>query len=86
MTIKDFFKSHKIELLDEGFIMCVDDTYTQSFQRGKFYPVINGSIRSNNTNLYSTSEVRLNKSFVPLEGTPDSLSLRDRLMIRIRIS
>jgi|AntRauTorcE11897_2_1112592.scaffolds.fasta_scaffold172577_2 hypothetical protein len=87
MNIREFFESHKIKLEDEGnFVMCVDDSYTQSFKRGKFYPIINGCVKGNAVNLHSTDETRLNKTFVALQGAPDSLTLRDKLMITLRIS
>lgn len=88
MTVREFFKNNKTELKEEGnFVMCVDDTYTQNFKKGKFYPVVKGSIHSGKSmmGLFSTSENMLNRSFVPIQGEPDNLTLKDKLMIKIRI-
>lgn len=82
MTIESLFKSHNIPIVEQTFVMCVKNSLI--FEKGKFYPVINGSIKSNKS-MNIKSMINLNESFIPLEGGPNNLTLKDRLMILIRM-
>jgi len=86
MDVKQFFESQNVKIEDNTFVMCACDTYTRTFEKGKFYPIIKDCVRSDKrVNVYSMPKFLMNKTFIPLQGTPDDLTLRDRLMILIRV-
>lgn len=85
LSVTDFFKSHNITLKKDGYVMCVDDGYSPQFDKGKFYKVANKIIRSGYSfNISSVDDQVFHKLFIPLQGEPDKLTLRDKLLIQIR--
>lgn len=84
INVIEFFESHKIKIHENTFVMCVEENYV--FEKGKFYPVVKGCIKSNKgMSVKGLPKSVFNKTFIPLQGVPDNLSLRDKLMILIRI-
>lgn len=85
ITVKEFFNSHSIDFHKNGHVMCVEDGYAPQFDKGKFYEVKNGVLKSGfSFNLSSVDDQVFHRLFIPLQGDPNNLTLRDRLLIKIR--
>ncbi|CAG7581651.1 MAG: hypothetical protein SLAVMIC_00948 [uncultured marine phage] len=94
LTIDKWFKSHRIYINPKAtyHVFCVDNGYQPHFNKGTYYKV-ETDVRENESvtrilspkyNIKRMDDHSINKLFIPLEGKPSKLSMRDKLMIEIR--
>jgi len=84
LSVLDFFNSHRMNVssVDGRHVMCVDNGYSPQFVKGEFYSIERGSISPGLGFSFKVSDIDekvFNKLFIPLQGDPDNLTMRDRL-------
>jgi hypothetical protein len=84
LSVQDWIESHNLSK-DINYVYCICDDFSPDFIKGQTYKIINAKkkyIKSSTLRLINSKVFDI--MFIPLTGSFANLSIRDKLMIKIR--